>query len=32
MGNSEAIAKKHYIEVLKPEDGIRWFDIHRERP
>jgi integrase len=27
MGNSEAIAKKHYIEVLKPEDGRKWFGI-----
>jgi integrase len=27
MGNSEAIAKKHYIEVLTAEQGKAWFSI-----
>jgi integrase len=27
MGNSEAVARKHYIEVLSPADGEAWFGI-----
>lgn len=27
MGNSEAVVKKHYVEVLSPEDGETWFGI-----
>jgi integrase len=27
MGNSEAVVKKHYVEVLSPEDGQAWFGI-----
>jgi hypothetical protein len=27
MGNSEAVVKKHYVEVLSPEDAEAWFGI-----
>ena len=27
MGNSETVVKKHYVEVLSPEDGEAWFGI-----
>jgi integrase len=29
MGNSEAVIKKHYVEVLTPEDSQAWFGIRR---
>jgi site-specific recombinase XerD len=29
MGNSEAVARKHYIETLQPGDGDRWFGVRR---
>ncbi len=29
MGNSEAVAKAHYIKMLKPAEGQAWFDIRR---
>jgi integrase len=27
MGNSEAVARRHYVEVLEPKDGKAWFGI-----
>jgi hypothetical protein len=30
MGNSESVAKRHYIEVLTPGDGDAWFSIRRD--
>ena len=30
MGNSEAVVRKHYVEVLSPGDGEAWFGITRE--
>lgn len=32
MGNSEGIARRHYVEVLEPADGERWFGIRRLAP
>jgi integrase len=29
MGNSESVARRHYIETLEPGDGDRWFNIRR---
>lgn len=29
MGNSEAVARAHYVAALLPEDGERWFGIRR---
>jgi integrase len=29
MGNSEAIVKRHYVEILTPEDGAAWFNLCR---
>lgn len=29
MGNSEATAKRHYVESLHPADGKKWFGIRR---
>ena len=30
MGNSEAVARQHYLEILQPRDGKAWFGIRRE--
>jgi integrase len=30
MGNSESVCRKHYIEVLSPEDGRAWFGLSRQ--
>jgi integrase len=30
LGNSEAMAKRHYVESLHPADGKKWFGIRRE--
>lgn len=27
MGNSEAVVRRHYLEVLGPEDGFAWFAL-----
>jgi integrase len=29
MGNSEAIVRKHYVEILTPDTGENWFGIRR---
>jgi integrase len=29
MGNSEAVAKRHYISILTPETGLAWFGVAR---
>jgi hypothetical protein len=29
MGNSESVARKHYIESLAPGDGDAWFNVRR---
>ena len=30
MGNSESVAKRHYVETLEPGEGERWFSIRRQ--
>jgi integrase len=30
MGNSESVAKQHYVESLHPSDGKAWFRIQRD--
>jgi integrase len=30
MGNSEATAKRHYVDSLHPADGKKWFGLRRE--
>ena len=32
MGNSESTANSHYIEVLQPSEGEKWFSIRRDTP
>lgn len=30
MGNSESVAKRHYVDSLHPTDGRKWFGIRRD--
>jgi len=30
MGNSEAVARRHYIETLEPDAGAAWFGLRRD--